>query len=123
MSAKYLPNYLKTFRKRAGISQKELALLLGSSSGSKVSYYESDKRIPTIKTIFMLELIFNAPASQLFQGIFEDAKNDVENNAIHLLHNWKSISIPEYKIELVHSIFQDSDYLLEKLKSFDVKES
>ena len=123
MSAKQLSNYLRTFRKRSGLSQKEVAILLGSLCGSKVSHYESAKRIPNLETVFAYEVIFSVPASQLFSGIFHEVKNEVENQAIRLLHNWKTVPVPEHKTVLIHSIFKNTDYLLEKLKSFDVHES
>ena len=44
--ASYLHNYLRTYRKRAGLSQAEVAFLLGCHSGAKVSRYEHAARRP-----------------------------------------------------------------------------
>ena len=119
MCAKPLSNYLRTYRKRAGLTQKELAFLLGCQSGAKVSRYENVQRLPNLNTVFAYEVIFNIPANQLFAGIYENAKEKVEQRAILLLKDWKSVPVPEHKIVLVHSIFNDPDYLISKLNELD----
>src|SRR2546426_12251907 len=67
-----LPNYLRTYRKRAGLSQQEVAFLLGCQDGHKASRYELRKRKPNLETVLAYELIFGAPARELFAGVFED---------------------------------------------------
>ena len=67
-----LPNYLRTHRKRAGLSQEEVAFLLGCQDGHKASRYELRKRKPNLETVLAYELIFGAPARELFAGVFED---------------------------------------------------
>jgi len=80
MSAK-LPNYLKTFRKRAGFTQDEMAFLLGCQSGTKVSRYEQFKRQPTLQTVFAYEAVLGTPASQLFAGLFQQAQQETKKRA------------------------------------------
>src|SRR5690348_4521899 len=72
MASRKLPNYLRTFRKRAGLSQGEVAFLLGCQDGHKASRYELRKRKPNLETVLAYELIFGAPARELFAGVFED---------------------------------------------------
>ena len=119
MNAKPLSNYLKTYRKRADLTQHELAFLLGVQSASKISRYENMKRLPTLPTVFAYEVIFGVPASQLFAGIYENSKEQVENKAIGLLHQWKNVSVPDHKIVLIHSIFNDPEILIQKLNKLD----
>ena len=64
-----LENYLRTYRKRAGLSQGEVAFLLGCKSGTKVSRYEQFRRCPTLETTLALEVIFRAPVRDLFAGV------------------------------------------------------
>jgi len=45
-----LKSYLRTYRKRSSFFQDEVAFLLGSVSGAKVSRYEHWARRPTMKT-------------------------------------------------------------------------
>jgi transcriptional regulator with XRE-family HTH domain len=68
-----LPNYLRTFRKRAGLSQKDVALLLGCTYESKASQYEQFAREPTLATALSCEVLFGVPLSELFAGMYDDA--------------------------------------------------
>ncbi len=74
-----LDNYLRTYRKNRGFSQREVAFLLSCHSGAKVSRYERSKRIPPLETIFAYEVILGMPARELFAGIQERA----ESRALH----------------------------------------
>jgi transcriptional regulator with XRE-family HTH domain len=66
-----LESYLRTYRKRSGFSQDEVAFLLGCQSGAKVSRYEWFGREPNLRTVFAYEVIFRTPASVLFGGMYE----------------------------------------------------
>jgi transcriptional regulator with XRE-family HTH domain len=68
-----LDNYLRTYRKNRGFSQREVAFLLGCHSGGKVSRYERSKRTPPLETIFAYETILGISAQELFAGIQERA--------------------------------------------------
>ena len=69
-----LDNYLRTYRKNRGFSQREVAFLLSCHSGAKVSRYERSKRIPPLETIFAYEVILGMSARELFAGIRERAE-------------------------------------------------
>lgn len=66
-----LPHYLRTYRRRAGLSQDDLAYLLGSESGTKVSRYERSARKPTLETALAYEAVFGVPVRQLLAGLYE----------------------------------------------------
>ena len=74
MAIHKLENYLKTYRKRAGISQREMDFLLGARGGSKTSRYEHFKRTPNLETAFACEALFHAPARELFAGVYARAE-------------------------------------------------
>jgi transcriptional regulator with XRE-family HTH domain len=76
-----LPNYLRTHRRRKGLSQGEVAALLGAASGTKVSRYENFARRPAATTVFALEIIFNEPANKLFAGAYEEVRLAVRARA------------------------------------------
>src|SRR3954447_25709975 len=82
MPHRRLPNYLRSHRKKSGLSQDELALLLGCRSGTKVSRYENCIRKPELETLLALELLFRKPASELFGGI-NDAVRFVTHRRIN----------------------------------------
>src|SRR5574340_1226315 len=73
MSAR-LENYLATYRKRTGLTQNEVAFLLGCQSGAKVSRYERRARRPGLETAFAYEVILRVPAMELFAGLYEKVK-------------------------------------------------
>lgn len=80
MSSK-LPNYLRTFRKRSGLSQDELAFLLGCQSGTKVSRYERAARKPNLDTILSYVVVFGTPGRELFAGVFDKVEEKVNKRA------------------------------------------
>jgi len=85
MPSDSLPHYLRTFRRRCGLTQRELAWLLGCESRSKVSHYERFVRKPSLESLLALEFVFEAPASELFGGIFETVAAVVKRRAKVLL--------------------------------------
>jgi transcriptional regulator with XRE-family HTH domain len=85
MSHRKLPNYLRASRKKAGLSQDDLAFLLGCGSGTKVSRYELFRRQPGLATVFALEAIFGKPARELFAGMYEDAEQQTADRARRLI--------------------------------------
>src|SRR5882724_5813154 len=76
-----LENYLRTYRKRSGLSQDEVAYLLGCQSGTKVSRYERSGRKPSIETLFAYELVFGAPSRELFAGVYQKVEKKILNRA------------------------------------------
>src|SRR5262245_4384093 len=65
------PNlHLRGFRKRSGLTQLDVARLLGYVSSSPVSRLEAGEHAPDLRAAFMLETVFAAPASQIFREIF-----------------------------------------------------
>jgi len=85
MPSQPLPNYLRSHRKRLGLSQDDLAYLLGCKSGTKVSRYERFRRQPNLATVFACEIILRVPARQLFAGVHLSAHRDVLRRVEYLL--------------------------------------
>lgn len=77
-------NYLRTHRKGSCLSQDELAFLLGSRRGWKVSTYELRQRRPPLETILAYEMIFGVPAKELFAGIHEKVEDETKRRAQEL---------------------------------------
>ena len=80
MSSK-LQNYLRTYPKRSGLSQDEVAFLLGGQSGTKVSRYERFTRKPSLESLFAYELVFGVPARELFAGAYQKVERRMLNRA------------------------------------------
>lgn len=84
MPADPLPNYLRMFRKRSGLCQRELAYLLGRKSGSKVSRYESERRRPGFETLLAYEITFQVCLHALFAGEYRQLSANVIKRAQRL---------------------------------------
>ena len=63
MATHKLENYLKTYRRRAGFSQDEIAYLLAARSGAKTSRYERFRRTPSLETALAYEALFGVPVA------------------------------------------------------------
>jgi transcriptional regulator with XRE-family HTH domain len=102
-----LSNYLRTYRKRAGFSQDEIAFLLGVHSGAKVCRYERFSRKPSLRTVFAYEVIFQTPARELFAGVYQKVERTVTARAALLsrkLHVSKPEGLPARKLESLKAI-------------------
>lgn len=72
-----LVDYLRVYRKRSGLSQSEVAFLLGSKDGSQLSRYEKHHRIPPLHVALALEGIFGVRAAELFAGLYDSVMSEV----------------------------------------------
>lgn len=79
-----LENYLRTYRRRAGLSQDEMAFLLGAKDGAKVSRYERLARRPGLETAFAYEVVFRVHASELIAGVFDEVERETLRRARRL---------------------------------------
>lgn len=64
MAEKYVCNLLKSLRKDAGLTQKELADKVGVTN-STISFYEQEERSPSVDMIIRLSKIFNVSVDYL----------------------------------------------------------
>lgn len=62
--------YLRTYRRRWGFTQVELAHLLGCKSGPMISRIEQGKRRPSLRIALACYIIFDVPPHELFPGMF-----------------------------------------------------
>jgi len=69
MKTKKPVNYLRSYRLRWGLSQGELAHLLGWKRAEVVSRIEKKQRPPTLKLVMACFILFGAPAAELFPDI------------------------------------------------------
>jgi transcriptional regulator with XRE-family HTH domain len=105
-----LQNYLRTHRRRADLSQEEVATLLGGASGTKVSRHENFARTPSVLTVFAYEVVFGRPAREIFAGAYEEVRLAVRSRARQLANRLiKGAPNPQAartlrKIELLRSI-------------------
>ncbi len=80
-----LENYMKTYRKRRGFSQEEVAFLIGSEAGTTVMRHETNARVPSLETAILYQVILGAPVTELFSGMLRSAEDVVSAQAEELL--------------------------------------
>ena len=88
MTCVIMPNHhnrLRIHRKRHGLSQADVAFLLGCRSSAKSSRYEKCVRRPSIQTVFAFELIFGIPNHELFAGLYDLVRHKTLKRAELLL--------------------------------------
>jgi transcriptional regulator with XRE-family HTH domain len=61
-----LNSYLRSLRRRGGFTQRELAFLIGTKSGTVISRVEGSKRIPSFSAAFACAVIFGVAPLDLF---------------------------------------------------------
>jgi transcriptional regulator with XRE-family HTH domain len=62
-------NMMRLLRRRLGLSQKELAFVLGYDTDSQVSRIENGSRTPHLTEVLVIELVFGIPAMTVFPEI------------------------------------------------------
>lgn len=67
-------SYLRKKRRQYGLSQDDIATILGVYSRSHVSMLESGDRRPSAEQVYVLNLLFGERDEQLFPGLFAHAK-------------------------------------------------
>lgn len=77
MSQSRLASYLWSHRKRSGLSQKEVADLLGISEG-EVSRHERMSCAPSLRVALGYQAIFRVSIGELFPGLFDAIRDGVE---------------------------------------------
>ena len=81
----HLPNHLRAHRKRLGLSQDDVAFLLGVESGAKVCRYERFARVPSLEAALAYVAIFQRPLRELFSGHYQRIEKEVAKRARDLI--------------------------------------
>src|ERR1019366_2329433 len=78
MESRILPNYLRTYRKRSSLSERELGLLLGYENRGQASRHEQSKTYPPLAIALAYEAIYRVPVSTLFLGMHDSVKTTID---------------------------------------------
>jgi transcriptional regulator with XRE-family HTH domain len=81
--------YLRTHRRLWGLTQKELAALIGTVSSAQVSRFENSKRAPKVEAALACQVIFGIPPSVMFPDAYALVEEKVMRNI--------------YRMDLAHS--------------------
>ena len=64
--------YLRPLRRQSGLTQRELAFLIGAKAGTTISRIERLKQAPSLERAHALALIFGIRAVEVFPGFFSE---------------------------------------------------
>jgi DNA-binding XRE family transcriptional regulator len=70
-------HHLRRLRRRAGMTQKDLAFLLNCQSAATVCQYETQKRIPDLRTALSYQIIFGVRIEEIFPDLLRSVERDV----------------------------------------------
>ena len=77
MADQPLVTYLRTYRRRTGLSQTEVAFLIGSIDGKLVSRHECGERLPTLHTVLKYSFILGVPVHDIYEGLSTGVRRDI----------------------------------------------
>lgn len=63
------------------LSQDEVAFLLGTESGTQISRHENFVRVPSLEMALAYEAIFQKPAREIFDGLYQRIEGEVVTRA------------------------------------------
>jgi transcriptional regulator with XRE-family HTH domain len=75
---------IRTRRKLSGLTQREIAFLLGSESPGAVSKHERSDVAPSLPLGLGYEIIFGEPISKLFEDLYASIERNIECRAAEL---------------------------------------
>jgi transcriptional regulator with XRE-family HTH domain len=84
MTAHRLTSYLKTYRKRSGLTQNEVAFLLGWKRGEQLSRYEKRHAMPSLDVALACAAIFRVSLRKLFPGVSDPIVREISSRIVAL---------------------------------------
>src|SRR5205823_2755661 len=93
-------NYLRSYRLRWGLSQGELANLLGWKRADVISRIEKKQRPPTLRLVIACFILFGAPAAELFPDISASIETGVMARVWELYEKIQGDSSMKTKIKI-----------------------
>jgi transcriptional regulator with XRE-family HTH domain len=77
-------SYIRTYRKRSGLTQRDLGLLLGFVDGAEVGRYERSLRLPNTQSLLACQVVFDVEPRVLFPDMHERVEQLVVKRALEL---------------------------------------
>jgi len=104
-------NYLRSHRLRWGLTQGELANLLGCKTPGVISRIEKKLRAPTLNIVIGCFVIFGTPAAEVFPDISGSVETDVMKRVQDLYEEIQGDPSrkTKMKIQLLESAIERAD--------------
>ena len=78
-------SYIRSYRKKARLSQEDVVFLLGGTSGTSVSRHERGRRAPTVQTALAYEIILGQPVGELYRRFLFLLRQEIGTRAEQLI--------------------------------------
>lgn len=75
---------LRTLRRRSGLSQREVAEILGFKTDVPSSRHESSRAFPDLRTAIGYEILFGVPIAAQFPTLYRSVEPIIENRILEL---------------------------------------
>ena len=89
MPFEYFLNQLCLLRKQHGLTQKQLAAIIGQDR-TMISMYERGKVLPSFAAAGMLQIFFGENIANIFPGLFEALEKELAANQHRLTQHRKA---------------------------------
>lgn len=99
-----LRNDLRVHRRRSGLSQRQVGKLLGYLDDAQVSRHEKSRTKPLLMNALGYQVIFRVPIHTLFPGIYEEARQAVEERLRELESSLQAATIKGRQAEMIAKI-------------------
>lgn len=106
---KPLHNYLRTHRKRLGLTIAEVAYLVGSEHGSTVSRHERGDRSVDLETALAYRFIFGTGLRELFEGRAEEVEAIVRERARTLAVSLREVGGQAKAVQLLERLADSAE--------------
>jgi DNA-binding XRE family transcriptional regulator len=73
-----LTNYLRAHRLKTGLTQDDVAMILGSLNRDTISRHERMELLPSLVIALSYEVIYRVPVSEIFSGLAETIEFNIE---------------------------------------------
>lgn len=73
-----IPNRLKRYRKSRGLSQKDVAQILGLKNSSMISRWEKGLALPSMLNAFKLALLYRIWTDNLYMDLLDALKGEIQ---------------------------------------------
>src|SRR5947209_11507605 len=91
--AHHFASRLRTHRQKSGLSQRELAYILGYTSTGQVIQHEYARSALPFLMALAYEAVFRIPVSQLFPGFYETVVHGIETRLTEFEQTLQSKSV------------------------------
>ena len=111
MEDRILTNYLRTYRRQSGLSQRELGLLLGYKNRGQTWRHELFASSPPLAIALAYEVLYRAPVSTIFLGMHDTVRTKVEERVAAMEQDLQSRSAKDVDAE---SIARKLEWMIER---------